>query len=203
MPLQEDVNEFLIAVAPLKGQVWVSRETQVACRKFLVGCSVIKPGQDGDRHQYAIALHELLRTKQLPVAPPPPGPTAEELQAEADRRNRGVMFTDDDPTPVRKVDDSIYADPRLEHNKRVEAEMKRREEVARGGHALASKLDGLRDVIPGLRDEQAEVRTPQGHLVSYATQQLREKNRAYNKTVRAEYAAKKAAAAEAAKTRGL
>jgi hypothetical protein len=203
MPLQEDVNEFLIAAAPLKGQVWLSRETQVACRKLLVSWSVIKPGQDADRHQYAIALHELLRTKQLPVAPPPPGPTAEELQAEADRRNRGVMFKgDDEPAPVRKVDDSIYADPRLEHNKRVEAEMKRREEVARGGHALVSKLDGLRDVIPGLRDEQAEVRTPQGHIVSYATQQLREKNRTYNQSVRAEYAAKKAAA-EAAKTRGL
>jgi hypothetical protein len=203
MPIETDVQEFLQAARPLETQVWISRPTHVACRQFLVACKIIAPGSDADRHQYGVALLELLRTKQLPVAPPPPGPTAEELQAEADRRNCGVMFKDDDePAPVRKVDDSVFSDPRLERNKRVEAEMQRREAVAKGGHAFVSKLDGLGEAVPGLKDENEEVRTPQGRIVSYATQQLRAANRTHNQTVRAEYAAKKAAA-EAAKPRGL
>jgi hypothetical protein len=202
MPLENDSQEFLIAVAPLKNQVWVSRETHVACRKFLVACQVIKPGQDGDRHQYGIALLELLRTKQLPVAPPPPGPTPEEVAAEQARRNKGVMFKDDDlDPPARAVDDSIFSDPRTSHNARVDAEMQRREERSRG-HAFVSKLEGLGEAIPGLKDENAEVRTASGYVAQYATQQLRAANRTHNAQVRKDFAARKAAALQS-KNRGL
>lgn len=201
MPLENDSQEFLVAVAPLKNQVWVSRETHVACRKFLVACQVIKPGQDGDRHQYGIALLELLRTKQLPVAPPPPGPTPEELQAEADRKNMGVMYRDDDADPPsRAVDDSIFSDPRLRHNAQVEAEMQRREERSRG-HAFVSKLDGLPEPIPGLRDEHDQVFVG-GRVAHYATSQLRQKNREHNARVRKDWALKKAAE-QNSKPRGL
>src|SRR5580658_404534 len=113
MPLETDIQEFLQAASPLKDKVWISRESHVAARKFLVACQIIKPGADADRHQYGVALLELLRTKQLPVAPPPPGPTPEELQAEADRKNRGVMFKDSEWTePARAVSDSVFSDPR-------------------------------------------------------------------------------------------
>jgi hypothetical protein len=203
MPLEKDLDEFLIAVAPLKTQVYVSRETHVACRKFLVACEIIKPGADADRHQYGVALLELLRSKQLPVAPPPPDPTPEELQAQADRKNMGVMYRDDEAdAPARALDDSVFRDPRLKHNAMVDAEMQRRNDVATRGHAFANKLDGLGEAIPGLRDERAEVRTDSGHVAHYATQQLREKNRVHNAQIRKDWQAKKAAA-EQSKQRGL
>jgi hypothetical protein len=203
MPIETDVQEFLQAARPLETQVWISRPTHVACRQFLVACKIIAPGSDADRHQYGVALLELLRTNQLPVAPPPPGPTPEELQAQADRRNCGVMFKDDDESaPVRKVDDSVFSDPRLLHNTKVDAEMQRRNDLAVRGHAFANKLDGLGEAIPGLRDERAEVRTDSGHVAQYATQQLREKNRAHNAQVRKDWQAKKATA-ERSKQRGL
>jgi hypothetical protein len=201
MPLENDVQEFMIAVAPLKDQVWVSRETHVACRKFLVACQVIKPGQDADRHQYSVAVMELLRSQQLPQAPPPPGPTPEELQAQADRKNRGVMFKDSEWTePARAVNDSVFSDPREKHNRMVDAEMQRREERSRG-HAFVSKLDGLGEAIPGLKDEHEQVLVG-GREARYATSQLQQKNREHNAKIRTEWAAKKAAAQQS-KQRGL
>lgn len=200
--LELDVQEFLQAATPLKNEVWISRDSHVACRKFLVACKVIAPGANADRHQYGIALFELLRTRQLPIAPPPPAKTPEELQAEADRKNMGVIYRNDEAdAPTRAVDDAIFRDPRLKHNAMVDAEMQRREERSRG-QAFVSKLDGLPEAIPGLRDENAEVRTASGYVAQYATQQLRAANRQHNAQVRKDWASKKAQI-EAAKPRGL
>jgi len=200
MSLETDVQEFLQAATPLKDKVWISRDTHVACRKFLVACQIIAPGADGDRHQYGVALLELLRTKQLPTAPPPAGPTPEELAAEQARRSKGVMFRDEEWSEPGPKDESVFQDPRLRHNAHVDAEMQRREERSRA-HAFASKLDGLGEAIPGLRDEYDEVLVG-GKVARYATSELQKANREHNAKIRTEWTAKKAAA-EKSKQRGL
>lgn len=203
--LQADIANFTAAAAPYGSSVWVSRETFVFVREWLVANDWIQPGTNPDVSIYTAALGELVRQGTLPK----PVKTAEELQLEEDRKNMGVIYRKDEvDKPSRKLDVYASRDKLAEHNAAADAALEARRNPAATRREQMDNLIARMDTgeaIPGLVDESEAGCGVYvgGRLARYATSQAVEKAKAHNARVRSEYAQRQAAA-EAAKTpRGL
>jgi hypothetical protein len=205
--LEIDVANFTAAARPYGDKVWISRQTQVFVREWMVENEWIQPGQTPDTSVYAAAFNFLIAAGTLPQKQK----TAEEIVAEAEaeklqeaKRKMGVMFSDYEDEiqerPTRKIaDELINTDRRKVHNDSVDRKMQHVSDAQERHAAIDSRMQ-LGEAIPGLVDESWSANEVYvgGRVARYATSQAVEKAKANNVRVRAEYAAKQSQAVTAA-----
>jgi len=204
--LDVDMEIFTQAAQPYGEQVFPSLENRNIARRFMVANSWIEPGKTPDVSVYTAALGELLRQGTQLSRQKTAEEIATEAQAAADleaRKKFGVMFSreDDEVRPSRKLADEIFNvdnDPMKKHNDYVDRRLNRARPEEEYRDALEARMKVPAADCPGLKDENETVYAGMNSRIShYQTQIVRQKNREHNQRVRAEYAQRQAAEAEA------
>jgi hypothetical protein len=203
-PLEQDVNVFKQAASGFGDRVWLSRDTHVACRAYLVGEGFIDPGATvNDVAIYNVAIAALLEQGKLPVKPAPVK-TAEEIQLEEDRKNFGVVRYEEQKSRNMTAE-YVQRDPIKEHNDRAEAALQARRNPQATRREQMDNLLARTDTsaqIPGLKDEHEQVYVGDtGRISHYRTQIVQQQNKEHNARVRAEHAQRQAAATAANSTK--
>jgi hypothetical protein len=203
--LEQDVSFFKQAASGYPN-IWVSRETHVACRAYLVANDFIEPGATADATVYGLAIAAMIANGTLPQRVK----TAEELAAEAaaaklaeDKRNMGVVRYED--KPVRKLTDEVLNAPdrREQHNAAVDRQLNRISPEQDFREALDARMQ-VGAAIPGLKDEREQVYAANGMINHYRTGLVQQQNREHNTRLREAFARRQAEdAAEANSKRGL
>jgi hypothetical protein len=195
--LEIDVANFTAAARPYGDKVWISRQTQVFVREWMVENEWIQPGQTPDTSVYAAAFNFLIAAGTLPQKQKTAEEIAAEEKAAADleaRRRMGVMFPkDEQAAPARKLTDELINTDRFQqHNAAVDKKLNRVSDNQELHEAMDARMQ-VGAAIPGLKDEREQVYAANGMINHYRTGLVQEQNREHNQRLRAAYASRRAA----------